>query len=269
MKIKDQLISILINNYNNEKFIKRSIKSCLDQTYKNIEIIVYDDNSNDNSCKIINEFQDKRIKRVFNKKKFSRFPAINQLNAIFHSFKISKGNLIFLLDGDDFYIKDKIKRIKKIYDKNSDIDCIQDNPIFFYPQKNKYIKNKLKKKFFIFHTWPYFNPTSTMSFRKNIFKTIIKEIFFSRKKYGKMFFDARAIIYLYFFKKKPFLLDKYLTVYTQNEYGDTLVNYDSKNMYWWQRREEYHEFVKKIFIKNKKKHIKLFDYFLTKIINFL
>lgn len=73
MKIKDQLISILINNYNNEKFIKRSIKSCLDQTYKNIEIIVYDDNSNDNSCKIINEFQDKRIKRVFNKKNFLGF----------------------------------------------------------------------------------------------------------------------------------------------------------------------------------------------------
>ena len=44
---KNILASILINNFNNKVFIKKCIRSCLNQSYKNIEIIVYDDVSND------------------------------------------------------------------------------------------------------------------------------------------------------------------------------------------------------------------------------
>ena len=43
------LVSVLIINYNNAKYIKRAIKSCLKQNYKNIEILIFDDLSNDNS----------------------------------------------------------------------------------------------------------------------------------------------------------------------------------------------------------------------------
>ena len=53
---KNILVSILVNNYNNQKFLKKSINSCLAQTYKNIEIVVFDDNSTDNSKKIIQQF---------------------------------------------------------------------------------------------------------------------------------------------------------------------------------------------------------------------
>ena len=44
---KDILVTILINNFNNQKFLKKCINSCLAQSYKNIEIIIYDDKSND------------------------------------------------------------------------------------------------------------------------------------------------------------------------------------------------------------------------------
>ena len=48
--------SILIANYNNEKYLEECLNSILNQTYKNIEIIVIDDDSSDNSSKIINKF---------------------------------------------------------------------------------------------------------------------------------------------------------------------------------------------------------------------
>ena len=47
------LVSILIANYNNKQFINRSINSCLNQQYKNIEIIIYDDLSTDGSQKLL------------------------------------------------------------------------------------------------------------------------------------------------------------------------------------------------------------------------
>ena len=129
------------------------------------------------------------------------------------------------------------------------------------------IKKKLKNKKFTLHTWPYFNPTSTMAFRRSYFEKILKEINFSRKKFGKIFFDARAFIYIYFFGKNYLRLDEYLTLYNQNDSGDTVKNYNSKNSQWWKRRFEYHQFVRLIFLKKNKFHLKLFDYYITAFIN--
>ncbi len=66
---KDILVSILINNYNNQKYIKKSINNCLNQTYKNLEIIIFDDNSTDNSKKIISKIKNKRLKKIFHYRK--------------------------------------------------------------------------------------------------------------------------------------------------------------------------------------------------------
>ena len=63
MSQKKILASILINNYNNEKFIRDCIKSCLNQSYKNIEIIIYDDVSNDNSKNFIKNIKNHKIKK--------------------------------------------------------------------------------------------------------------------------------------------------------------------------------------------------------------
>ena len=50
---KNILATILINNFNNQKFLKKCINSCLTQSYKNLEIIIYDDKSDDGSYKIL------------------------------------------------------------------------------------------------------------------------------------------------------------------------------------------------------------------------
>ena len=264
---KDILATILINNFNNQKFLKKCINSCLTQSYKNIEIIIYDDKSNDHSKKILKKLRNKKIKTIFNlKKKFSS-PALNHFKAIQTSFLKSKGEIIFLLDSDDRFLKDKVKIIVNEFKKNKDINFIQDNPTYFYPKKNLKLNKKTRKKYFTLHTWPYFHPTSTMVFKKNLLKKILKEISFSKNSFGKMFFDARAMIYIYFFGNNYLNLDKNLTIYTQNDKGDTLSNYDNKNLIWWKRRLEYHRFVKKLFQRKNKFHFKFLDYYLTLIIN--
>lgn len=264
---KDILVTILINNFNNQKFLKKCINSCLAQSYKNIEIIIYDDKSNDHSKKILKKIRNKKIKKIFNSKKKFSSSALNQLQAIQKSFLKSKGEIIFLLDGDDHFLKDKVKIIVNEFKKNNDINFIQDNPTFFYPNKNLKLKKKIRKKYFTLHTWPYFHPTSTMVFRKNLLRKILKEITFSKNSFGKMFFDARAYIYIYFFENNYLNLNKNLTIYTQNDGGDTLSNYDNKNSVWWKRRLEYHQFVKGLFHKKDKFHFKFIDYYLTLIIN--
>mgnify|MGYP001177679870 FL=1 len=266
---KNILVSVLINNYNNQKFLKKSIDSCLNQTYKNFEIIIFDDNSTDNSKKIIKKIKNKKIKKIFNSKKKSGSSALNQLNAINKSFLKSKGDLIFLLDSDDYFLKNKIKFIVNLFNKKKELNFVQDNPIYFYPNQNLKVEKKLKKKLFTLHTWPYFNTTSTMVFKRNFLRKLLKDISFSNYNFKRMFFDARAFIYIHFFEKNYMCLGKSLTVYTQNIYGDTIMNYEKKNINWWTRRFEYHSYVKNLFYKKNKFHFKFIDYYLTYLIRFL
>ena len=100
MSKKKILVSILINNYNNKPYIKNCIQSCLKQSYKKFEVIIYDDNSDDGSKQIIKKINNKKIKKIFNNKKIFKGGPLNQLNSIYKSLPKSKGKLIFLLDGD-------------------------------------------------------------------------------------------------------------------------------------------------------------------------
>jgi glycosyltransferase involved in cell wall biosynthesis len=264
---KNILASILINNYNNEKFIRKCLKSCLNQSYKNIEIIIYDDVSNDGSSNYIKYIKSNKIRKIFNNKKISKSGPLNQLKAIQKSFLKSKGEIIFLLDGDDAFLKNKVKYFVNIFRKKKKLEFIQDNPIYFYPDNLKKEKKIIKSKKFILNTWPYFNPTSTMVFRRNFLKKLFNEIKFSNNKFQKMFFDARAIIYIYFFSENYLKSNKHLTIYTQNIKGDTIYNYGNKTLIWWERRLEYHKFVECLFTRKKKNYNKYLDYYLTLIVN--
>ena len=89
-------ISIIITSYNSEKkFLKYSIQSVLDQSYKNFELIIVDDLSTDKSRKIIKEFlkKDRRIKYFFPKKKNSGTASIPRNKGA----EIAKGDFICFL----------------------------------------------------------------------------------------------------------------------------------------------------------------------------
>ena len=140
--MKNNFISILITNYNKSKFLNKSLSSVISQNYKNYEIIVFDDCSTDNSIKIINNF--KKIKLLRNKKKKKSSPALNQINGIKKIFLKSKGNIICLMDSDDYFKKDKLKAINEYFQVNKKKKVLYNLPIV--SKKNSFSFSKKKRK---------------------------------------------------------------------------------------------------------------------------
>lgn len=108
-------ISIIIPVYNTEKYIKRCIKSIKNQTYRNIEIIIINDGSNDLSMEKIKEIQDNRI-TIINKKN----TGVSDTRNI--GIKKATGDYIMFVDADDYLEKTAIERIVEIIsDTSADI----------------------------------------------------------------------------------------------------------------------------------------------------
>ena len=164
MQIKKLKVSVIIVNFNNAIYLAQSINSILRQTYKSIEIIVVDDKSSDNSLKILKKYNNK-ILIVKNKKK-TPHGSYNQINSYYNGFLKSKGDILFFLDSDDYFKKNKIKTIVKEFKKKKNLDLIFDLPILKF--KNYIIKNKFKQKKFIFSSWPRFTPQSCIALKKKI-----------------------------------------------------------------------------------------------------
>ena len=95
--MKDIKVSVLIANYNNQKYLSKCIESIKKQTYQNIEVIIHDDFSSDGSIKSISRY--KNIKIIKHKKR-GKYGSYNQMNAYHRAFEKSKGEIIFFLDSD-------------------------------------------------------------------------------------------------------------------------------------------------------------------------
>ena len=259
------LVSILINNYNKEKFCVKAVSSVLKQNYKKIEIIFFDDGSTDSSVKRINKIRKtnkNKIKIIINKTRENIF-SINQLNAIKKSLKACKGKFVCILDSDDFFEKDKIKKIVKFFKENRSSEIVFDLPTIFY---NSSKKQKIENEYFYRENkWPKFPPTSCLSFKKDSLIKSIKKISF--EDYSELWFDFRIATF-YALKKRQFnLINENLTFYRQNS-----NNYENKyqkflNREWWGRRYQAFQFLKKIDYKKFNNNIFTFDYLTTLFFN--
>ena len=110
----NDLITILVPFYNVEKYITQCIESIINQTYKNLEIILIDDGSTDNSLKICKEFQknDSRINVI--KKKHEGVSSSRNIG-----IKIAHGEYIMFIDSDDFVSKNFVKELYSAVLKNN------------------------------------------------------------------------------------------------------------------------------------------------------
>lgn len=100
-------ISIIINNYNYDRFISQAIDSALNQTYPHIEVIVVDDGSTDKSREIIAEYGDRIIPILQENGK--------QASAFNRGFARSKGEIIIFLDSDDYLMSNAVEQIVQLW----------------------------------------------------------------------------------------------------------------------------------------------------------
>ena len=120
--MEENKVSIIIPVYNAEKFIGKTIESVLNQTYKNWEMLIFNDKSKDDSLKIIKKYseKDERIKVIDSKENVGVVAARNKL------IEIATGEFIAFLDADDYWREQKLeKQIKYMKEQNALISCTE------------------------------------------------------------------------------------------------------------------------------------------------
>lgn len=122
------MVSVIIPSYNREDTIERSVRSVLNQTYKDLEVIVVDDCSTDNTEAVVKSIQDSRVRYFCLEKNSGACAARNK------GIEISRGDIIAFQDSDDEWRPEKLeKQLKTMEDFDSDV-CFCQTRDYDYPE---------------------------------------------------------------------------------------------------------------------------------------
>jgi glycosyltransferase involved in cell wall biosynthesis len=130
-------VSVNISCYNSEPYIYETIKSVLDQTFGDFEIIVIDDGSTDNTEKILKSFHDERIKYLYQD---NRGLAAARNRAL----SLSSGEYIAFLDHDDIWLPSKLEKQVLLLETRKDVSLVYSNFFRIFPNGRKVLV--LKKR---------------------------------------------------------------------------------------------------------------------------
>lgn len=249
--------SVVIANYNNAQFIKDCIISLNSQTYNDIEIIFFDDNSKDNSIEIIEKY--KNVKIIKNKFQ-TNFGSLNQINAFKKAIELSTGDIIFFLDSDDYFHENKIKKIIDFFNENKNKMIVFDFPIIL--KKDEKIIEKNNNKFYKTY-WGYIHPTSCISIRKDFINKVFDSMI--NDKFTNIWFDFRILLFSKYLNNYD-VINENLTYYRQTD-DNVSSKFKKYSKSWWNRRNEAHDYFFYFLKKNKLKRKKNLDFFITKLVN--
>lgn len=225
------MVTIIIPMYNVEKYIEKCILSIMEQTYKNIEILLLDDASTDKSLNIVKEYEkkDKRIKV----KSFSINKGADYLRK--QGILLAKGQYIMFVDADDWLDKQTIKKcIESIEKYNCDIVrfgivrelVTQNRKIYFkkFCEKETYVKKEDFTK--------YIYPTviTTYNYNSMCGQLIKKELLQGNQEENKLIMAEDLYLNLSLLDKAEsiVLLPDYLYHYRYNQKSVTTINTKEK-----------------------------------------
>lgn len=115
---RESLVSVVVATYNLARFLPDAIASILSQSYQNIEIIVIDDGSTDNTQHVIKPFlEDSRVQYYYQDNQ-------GQASAKNHGIRMSKGTHVAFLDADDAWRPDKLKLQMPLFGKSSAVGVV-------------------------------------------------------------------------------------------------------------------------------------------------
>ena len=218
-------IDIILPNYNSSKFIIKTVKSILNQTYKNWKLIIVDDFSNVETKNILKKISKKRNIKVF-------FLNKNRGAGFCRNFAIKKSSSPYLafIDSDDIWEKNKLKK---------QISFMKNNNFLFSYTNYKTIEKKKRKV----------NNPSKLDYTSFLRNTSIatSTMMIKRNIIGKIKFTNTKICEDFFFKcellKKignAYCLKKYLTNYRIRK--NSLQSSNLRNFYWiWKINKNYNK----------------------------
>lgn len=169
-------ITVVINNYNYSSFLIECVESVLNQSYKDIELLIIDDGSTDNSLELL----EKNYSNIENIKILQKENG-GQLSTFNEAGKYATGEIIFFLDADDLFKPNYIKNVVEIYQNSNDINFVYSAVEKFYNDGRKEIVQKYKMSKLIGFSvvssiyakeWVG-SVTSSISMKTDLFKKIV------------------------------------------------------------------------------------------------
>ena len=133
-------VSVVLSAYNSGKYIGESIESILKQSYKDLELIVVDGSSKDNTDEVLKRYEDDP--RLIYTKTSNKGISFGRN----HGIKMAQGDLIALSDGDDIFLKDKILKMVNFFKKYNKYDICYTNATYF----NSYTKEEVLSTYYHF-----------------------------------------------------------------------------------------------------------------------
>ena len=222
---KEKKIDIILPNFNSSEYIKETIKSIIDQTFKNWKLIIVDDCSDKKTRTLLKKYsKNKRIKIYWLKKNKGAGYCRN------YAIKKSKSPYLAFIDSDDIWKKDKLETQLRFMENN--------NYLFTYTNYETFGK-KIK----------FISPAKEYDFKKFVNDTSIctSTMIIKRNILKNVEFINSEICEDYFFKCKilkicnAYCLDDYLTKYRIRK--NSLQSSSLKNFYWiWKINRDYNKF---------------------------
>lgn len=177
-----ELVSICVVTYNNEKYVVETLESIKNQTYKEIELIVSDDNSSDNTVAKVSKWIESNKERFVNvqlivsNKNTGVTPNCNR------AVKVSKGVFIKII-GDDLLKNDYLDKCINFFNKDKSVKVLCTDMEYFYPEeKFDFVQKAIdfsffnlsaqdQKEYVRYKGIPQY-PTPSMIYRKSVFDKV-------------------------------------------------------------------------------------------------
>ncbi len=238
----NDLVSVIVPVYNVEKYIEKCLNSIINQTYKNIEVIIVNDGSEDSSIEICKKIQieDKRIK-ILNQKNAGLSAARNT------GIKNASGKYICFIDSDDYVHEDYIKLLlENLIENNTDISICD----FLYVDEQERFWNRKKKNNKIYSNIEAIRDllvgtqdTEVMAWNKLYKLSLFRQnnIYFPE---GKLHEDNFTTYKLYYYAKSISLIDNKLYYYLQRNNSIMGRKFDKKRLDILQAVKEMRTFLK-------------------------
>lgn len=129
----EKCVSIVIVAHNADRFVDKTIRSCLEQSYRNIELLILDNASQDHTVDVINSFHDSRIRLYHSDRTMTPYEGLNYL------VERAAGEYIAVQDHDDIWFPEKIEKQVKFLGENEGFIACGTDTYFYYEGKDLFI----------------------------------------------------------------------------------------------------------------------------------